>query len=360
MKKIISLSMVLILVVGLLSGCNTENKENSAGKEYTKYSNTFFETFDTVVQVIGYTETEEEFNAYFEQIKSRFEYLHKLYDIYHDYEGMNNIKTINDHAGIKPVKVEKEIIDLITFAKEWYNRTNGKTNIAMGPVLKIWHDYRSEGELDPENAKLPPMDKLLEAKNYTDINKVIIDTKKSTVYLEDENMSLDVGAVAKGFATELVAKEIMKEGFKSGIISAGGNIRVLDKPMDETRENWGVGIQDPDKSVLPFEDRNLTAVYLNNASVVTSGDYQRFYIVDGKPYHHLIDPETLMPGEHYRAVTVVVEDSGIADALSTAIFLTPFEESKKLAESIEGLEVLWVMKDGTVEVTDGMKKMMKK
>ncbi|ABW18436.1 ApbE family lipoprotein [Alkaliphilus oremlandii OhILAs] len=354
MKKVISIIMIFVLTLGILSGCNQKVE-----KEYSKYTDTFFDTFDTLVQVVGYTETEEEFKAYFEQIKSRFEQLHKLYDIYNNYEGLNNVKTINDNAGIKPVEVQKEIIDLIVFAKEWYSKTNGKTNIAMGSVLKIWHDYRQEGESEPEHAKLPPMEQLLEAAQYTNIDDVIVDTKKNTVYLADKKMALDVGAVAKGYATEVVAKEMMKKGFTSGIISAGGNVRVLEKPLDGVRERWGIGIQNPDQSILPNESSILETIFINNASVVTSGDYQRYYMVDGKTIHHLIDPETLMPGEYYRAVTVVTVNSGAADALSTAVFLTPYAESKALVEGIEGVEALWIMKDGSIEATDGMKAIMK-
>lgn len=354
MKKIISISIIAILITSLLAGC-------SLGKDkvYEKYSDSFFGTFDTLVQVVGYTETEEEFNAYVEKINSRLAHLHKLYDIYNSYEGINNIKTINDNAGIKPVEVDKEIIDLIIFAKDWYKRTNGQTNIAMGSVLRIWHDYRDEGESNPENAKLPPMDDLLEANQYTDIDNVIVDRDKGTVYLADEKMRLDVGAIAKGYAVELVAKEIMEEGLTSGIISAGGNVRVLDKPLDDVREKWGIGVQNPDSFILPNEDSILETLFINNSSVVTSGDYQRYYIVDGKRIHHLIDPKTLMPGDYFRAVTLVAEDSGVADFLSTAVFLMPYEEGKKLVNSIDGVEALWIMHDGAIEVTDGMKEIMK-
>lgn len=328
-------------------------------KEYTKYNDSFFDTFDTMVQVIAYTETEEEFDFYFRKIENRFKELHKLYDIYNNYEGINNIKTINDNAGLKPVKVDKQIIDLIIFSKEWYSKTHETTNIALGPVFKIWHEYREESEFNPENAKLPPMEELLEAVKYSDINKVLVDEEESTVYLEDEKMSLDVGAVAKGYATELVAKELMDEGFVSGIINAGGSsVRILGKPLDGVREKWGIGIQDPNKFIFD-DERNLDIVYANNTSVVNSGDYQRYYIVDGKVMHHIIDPKTLMPGDYYRAVTLITEDSGIADFLSTSIFLMPYDESRKFVDSLEEVDAIWVMHDGKVKATDGAKNMMK-
>lgn len=354
MKRIISTLMTALFLTLSFSGCQGTSKN-----QYAKYSNSFFDTFDTLTTVVAYTKSEEEFNSYMEKIHTRFEKLHKLYDIYNDYEGVNNVKTINDNAGIKPVKVDKDIIDLIVFSKDWYNRTGGRTNIAMGSVLKIWHDYREEGRDEPENAKLPPMEDLKEALKYTDINKVIVDIENSTVYLSDKKMSLDIGAVAKGFATEIVAKEIMAEGLTSGIISSGGNVRALGKPLDGIRERWGVGIQNPDKSIISDEEKNLETIFLNNASVVSSGDYQRYYIVDDKIIHHLIDPKTLMPGEYYRAVTVVTEDSGVADFLSTTVYLMPYEESRALVESIEGVEALWVMHDGKVEATEGMKNIMK-
>jgi thiamine biosynthesis lipoprotein len=353
MKKITSVLLVIVIVMLAFGGCQKQIKT-----EYTKYSDTFYDAFDTIIVVVGYTKTEQEFKSYFEKIQSRFLELHKLYDIYNDYDGINNIKTINDNAGIKPVKVDKEILDLIVFSKEWHTHTGGIKNIALGPVLRIWHDYREEGKMDPENAKLPPMDKLKEAAKYTDINKVIVDSEKSTVFLEAKGMSLDVGAIAKGYATELVAREIMKTGFNSGIINAGGNIRVLGKPLDGVRERWGIGLQDPNKPILA-EDDTIDTVFVNNASVVSSGDYQRYYTVNGKVYHHLIDPKTLMPGEYYRAVTIITERSDMADALSAAVFLMPYEQSRKFVESLEAVEVVWFMPDGTIEATEGAKKILK-
>jgi len=353
MRRITACCLAALLLF-LLSGCQIGGKSG-----YTKYSDSFFDSFDTITQVVCYAKSEEEFNRYFEKIKDRFRELHMLFDKYNDYEGVNNIKTINDNAGKAPVVVDREIIDLLLFSREWYERTGGPANIAMGSVLEIWHRYREDGLFDPENAEIPPMEILLDAAEHTDINDVIIDETNSTVYLADKDMSLDVGAVAKGFATEIVAREIMEEGFESGIISPGGNIRVIGKPLDGVRERWGIGIQNPDKPVVVDEENLLDTVFINDMSVVSSGDYQRYYTVDGKRMHHLIDPKTLMPGEYFRAVTVVTEDSGVADYLSTAIFLVPLDEGRRLIESIDGAEAVWVLQDGSIETTDGMKKIMK-
>lgn len=346
--------IIVLLVMFLIPGCT-----QTAESEYTRYSNSFFDTFDTLVVVTAYTKSEAEFTEYFEMIERRFQKLHKLYDIYNNYEGINNLKTINDQAGREAVAVDREIIDLILFAKEWHERTQGRVNIALGPVLRIWHEYRTEGLDDPQNAALPPLDLLQKAQEQTDLEQVVVDPEKRTVYLTDPGMSLDVGAIAKGYAVEMAVREAAAAGLESGVISAGGNVRVIGRPLDGVRERWAIGIHDPDASLFDESDNLLDTIFLTDGSVVSSGDYQRYYSVDGKRYHHLIDPETLMPAAHYRAVTVVTEDSAVADYLSTELFLLPYAESRALADSLDGVEAIWVMPDGAVKITGGLEGMLK-
>jgi len=353
MKKIFFITL-LVVVVLTISGCNI-----LGGTGYKSYSDSFFDTFNTLVQFSAYTESEDEFRLYFDHVQSRMQELHRFYDIYNSYEGINNVKTINDQAGIAPVKVEQEIIDLILFAKEWSDKSSGSTNIAFGPVLKIWHRYREDGLSDPASATLPAMEELREAARYTDLDQVLVDPDESTVFLPDRRMSLDVGAVAKGYAVELVANELRVMGLESAIISAGGNVSLIGRPLDGKRDLWGVGIQNPDQSIVGSSDNLLDVLYLSDAAVVSSGDYQRFYVVQDQVIHHIIDPVTLMPATYYRVVTVVAKDSGVADFLSTELFLQPLERSLKLAESLDGVEALWVMPDGSQVATEGMKKMLR-
>lgn len=347
MKKI-SLVIIIALVVGILPGC-------TGGVAYNRYSGTFFDVFDTVIQVLGYTKTQDEFDDYMSQIRERMTDLHQLYDKYNNYEGVNNIKTINDNAGVEAVVVRQEIIDLIKFSKEMHDKTSGKTNIAIGSVISIWSEYRDEAEFNPANAAVPPMEVLLDAKEHTDIEKIIVDEENMTVYLEDPEMSIDVGAVAKGYATELVVQEMIEKGFDSWIINAGGNIRSIGEPKDPSRSKWGIGIQNPDMNVFGDGSNILDTIFMNDISVVSSGDYQRYYVVDGVRIHHIIDPDTLMPASHYRSVNVIIEDSGLADFYSTEVFLLPYEESRELVESVEGLEAIWVFADGRIEMTEGFK-----
>ena len=151
-----------------------------------------------------------------------------------------------------------------------------------------------------------------------------------------------MGAIAKGWATLRVAEKA-----PSGLlISVGGNVCATG-PKRQDGTAWVIGIQDPDQA-----DKNLHTLYLTKGSVVTSGDYQRTYWVEGKAYHHIIDPQTLMPATKWRSVSIVCPDSGLADALSTGLFLMDYEQGKALAQMC-GAEVLWVSFDGTEYMTPG-------
>ena len=329
-----------------------------------KFSTVFFNSFDTVISVISYQESKEDFIEMADYIEKRFIELNNLFDIYNDYPGINNVKTINDNAGVAPVEVSQEIIDLLTFSKEWHDKSGGKLNVAMGSVLKLWHDVRDSYDMrlessTPEesikNIKLPDEELLREAAKHTDINAVIIDDENNTVFITDENVRLDVGAVAKGYATEIVCDEL-NEKYDNYAISAGGNVKTHGHPQDG-RERWGVGIDNPavDENFNRIGGNLDTAFFNTDMSLVCSGGYQRYMVIDGKRYHHIIDPVTLFPEEVYQGVSIICEDSGMADALSTSVFLMSPEDAMEFIEGIDGAECILVEIDGTVHMTEGAK-----
>ncbi|MDF2941351.1 MAG: ApbE family lipoprotein [Herbinix sp.] len=349
LKRKIFATLVVITLLFNLTGC-------AKAKELGRHQAQFLELFDTATTIIGYSETKEDFAEFAQMIYDNLKEYHELYDKYHDYEGINNIKTINDNAGIAPVKVDQRIIDLLLFSQEAYELSKGRVNVAFGSVLEVWHDYREEGMEDPSIAKLPPMELLKEKSKHTDISKMIINEADSTVYLEDPDMSLDVGAIAKGYATERVAQIAIEKGYTNGLLSVGGNVRAIGSRA-EKEKSWNVGIQNPD---LESEDQYLTILNLEDLSLVSSGDYERYYTVDGKEYHHIIDPNTLMPAQYFTAVSIVTEDSGLADALSTSIFNMPYEEGLALIEDLPGTEALWVFKNGDLKYSSGFEALIKK
>lgn len=316
-------------------------------KQQTRYTATFLDVFDTKTDIVGYGTSKEAFTAQAEQIKEKLIYYHRLYDIYNEYDGINNLKTINDQAGKAPVKAAPEIINLLKFSKEMYEKTDGQTNIAMGSVLSIWHDYRDRGSADPDNATLPPMEALRAAAEHTDINDIIIDETQGTVYLADPKMSIDVGSVGKGYAVQRCAEYAKEIGIENMLLSVGGNICAIGEKTDGSK--WRLGIQNPD---LDSEEIYTEKVDLKDECVVTSGDYQRYYTVDGVRYCHIIDPDTLMPADYFASVSIVTADSGMADALSTSVYNMPFEEGLAFVNSLEGVEAMWVLHDGSVRYSD--------
>lgn len=332
-RRILCLLLALCL---LLSGC--------AGGKGEQHSVTWLDLFDTVTTLLHYGGSRDEFDRAARIIRAELEYYHQLFDIYNDYPGVNNLKTVNDRAGIAPVQVDRAIIDLLLDCKYYYELTGGRVDVTMGCVLRLWHRARTEGLADPEKARLPDRAALEAAAAHRGFEKVIIDEKNSTVYLADREMCLDVGAIAKGWSAQRVA-ENAPEGF---LISVGGNVCATG-PKWEDGTPWTVAIQHPDQQAY------LHTVHVSGGCVVTSGDYQRTYTVDGRQYHHIIDPDTLMPSTLWQSVTVVCADSALADALSTALFLLPLEDGRTLLEKC-GAEALWVDVRGEKYDSDGFEK----
>ena len=335
--------LAAVLSLSLLVGCKPK-------KELTRYTTIFYDVFDTVTQVIAYCESEEEFNTQMQALHQDLIVYNQLYDIYNDYDGVVNVKTINENAGKAPVQVDDRILSMLELARQMYDLTGGKINIAMGSVLGIWHDYREAAEQNASEADntLPTQEELEAAAQHCDINDLVIDEEAKTVYLSDPEMSLDVGSVGKGYAVEQAAQAAEARGLTSALISVGGNLRAIGTKPDGSQ--WVGGVENPWNSseVYTTGSSTVAAVKMSGLSLVTSGDYQRYYVVDGVRYHHLIDPATLWPAAYFDGVSVLAPDSGVADCLTTGLFCLPLEEGRQLVESLDGVEALWCTTDGEV------------
>ena len=322
-KRFVSALLTGALCLGVLTACGSAQKPASSGvsADAQRYSTIFYDAFDTVTQVIAYCDSEEEFTRQMDALHTDLLEYHRLYDIYNDYDGVVNVKTINDNAGVAPVQVDDKILGMLELARQMYDTTNGKLNIAMGSVLRIWHDYREAAEANTNEAdnKLPEQEALDAAARHCDISNLVIDENAKTVYLSDPDMSLDVGSVGKGYAVEMVAQAAEARGLKSALISVGGNLRAN----------------------------------MSDMALVTSGNYQRYYVVDGVRYHHLIDPDTLWPARYFDSVSVLSPDSGAADCLTTGLFCMSLEDGQKLIEALDGGEALWCTPDGEVIQSSG-------
>ena len=348
-KRVLSCALVVAVIFSTVFFA-------SCDKQMIKYSAHSLEFFDTATTITGFEYTKEEFDAVSERILSELEEHHKLFTIYDGYDTIENLADINalEDGAHREVVVDKKIIDMLLYSKEMYKLTNGKVNIAMGGLLSIWHDYRTEGLNEPWNAKLPPKEKLEQASGSINIDNLIIDAEKNTVFISDPKMKLDVGAVAKGYAVEMIAQGLERDGITGYVINVGGNVRTVGTKGDG--EKWVVGIENPDSH---SDEQYIAYLQLSGEALVTSGTYQRYYTVGDKNYHHIIDPDTLYPAEGYSSISVVCKSSADGDALSTALFCMDFEDGLNLVESLDGIEVLWVFEDGTQKQSSGFSKYIK-
>ena len=343
-----TLALWLLLPI-LLCSCGRTQDGTSAYEggwqkepELEMFKSHSFDYFDTVTSLTGYAKSQEQFDAVSRDVMRMLGEYHRLYTIYYTYDGIENLCTLNNKKADEDrvIHADKRIIDMLLFAKEAYTLTGGRVNVAMGSVLSIWHDYREEGMNEPWNASIPPMELLREAAEHTDINSLVIDAEAGTVRITDPEMRLDVGAIAKGYAVEMTARELEAHGITGYVLNVGGNVRTVGtKPQGEL---WTVGIEDPRDNGQDF----LDYLSIESRALVTSGSYQRFYTVGDINYHHIIDTETLMPARGFISVSVVTADSGLADALSTALFCMSIEDGQALVDSLSDVEAAWLLESG--------------
>lgn len=334
--KAVIAGILLFLLLFALPGCGR------GGDEWEVYSQSFFEGFDTVSTLRAYAKDPADFTRCAGLFRDQLWRYHQLFDIYNDYDGMNNLKTVNDRAG-EAVEVDSEILDLLELSIGLYDLTGGMTNIAMGSVLSIWHGCRENAAIHPESAALPDPAALARAAAHTDIRSVEIDRAASTVRLTDPELRLDVGAIAKGYAAGKIADSLREAGLIYGIVNLGGNTVTIGGRPDG--QPWRVGIQNPDPD---GESAYLCRLSIADLALVTSGSYERYFEIGGVRYHHIIHPETLFPKDTYLSVSVLAADSGVADALSTALFNMEPDAGLALIDGLNGIEACWVLSDGTI------------
>lgn len=341
-------NFLFILLILSLSACKSEP---------IRFSNVLIDVGfnDAPVTFVAYTENEAEFNQFQEILRDEILVLGQLFDKYNNYEGLNNLKTINDNAGIQPVEVDQALIDLIQFAKEYYTITQNTFDISMGSVLEVWHNYRDEGKLlnssDPaQYGRVPTLEELQIAKECVSWDFIEVNDENNTVYINNPCASLDVGGIAKGFAADIVVEKLIEAGLETAIINIGDSsiITIGTKPNGD---EWGVGIAQPKKNVLIADSSVDTLYFEGSIHISTSGDNQNYYIAEGDiTYHHLIDPSTLYPVvTSLHSVTIATSlSAAAAEALSKAMFILPYDEALNLLNKLKAenpndvIDAVWV------------------
>ena len=341
MKKTIlrcAAAAVLLMLLLFLCSCDKIKVVSSL----TVRNAEFFNYFDTASKISSYAlDSEETFNANIKEVEGLLEHWNRLLDIYNEYDGMNNLCTVNRLAG-QAVEVDPDLIEFVKYAKDMCALTNGEMDISLGAVLRLWHDARVA-----EKPYVPSDEDLAEAARHVGFDLVEIDENANTLRLTDELASLDPGALGKGYAAEKAAKLLEDRSVTSYSMNFGGNIRLLGNRGDGSP--WVIGIRDP---LNP--DEVAITLNLTDCSCVTSGVYERFFTVGGVRYGHIIDKDTLKPAEYFTSVSVICKDSALADALTTALFCMSFEDGLELVSSLQGVDAIWIWLDSSVRYTMGL------
>ncbi|MFC0278149.1 FAD:protein FMN transferase [Enterococcus devriesei] len=258
----------------------------------------------------------------------------------------SEIDAINAAAGEKPVKVTDDMYYLLKEAYKYSKDSQGGFDMAIGPITSMWRI----GFPDARKPAQSEIDQALKLVNYHDVE---FNDEDKTVYLKEKGMKLDLGAIAKGYITDEVIKVLKKNDVTTAIVDLGGNVYVLGhSPRNDQKEDWTVGIQDPNQA------RNvvLGSVPESNKSLVTSGIYERYLEVDGKTYHHLFNPKTGYPFDNDIAgVTIISKKSIDGDGLSTAVFSMGVKKGIAYVDTLKDTEAIFVTRDDKIYVTAGIK-----
>lgn len=254
------------------------------------------------------------------EVDSIYNQYHNLTDRYNHYDGIINVYDIYHNNLIdNELEIDSKLYDMLKYAKEWEEKYP-KFSIEIGDTIDVWKKYRDSG------VGIPTSEELENTRNYSKL--ILLGGNK----ISNNHPNLDLGAISKGYTTEIVGKYLESIGITDYLINAGGNVKVGNSYK---KESYRIGIQSPIK-----DEELMTVINGNNISVVTSGGYERNYEYNGTIYHHIIDPDTLFPTNNMKSVTVITKDSALGDILSTTLFLTSIEEGKEIIKDYD-CEVIW-------------------
>lgn len=273
----------------------------------------------------------------------------KLFNLIDYYEYMisksivgTELNQVNENAGIAPVKVNEELLEIVRLGIEFAGYSDGLFDISIGPLVDLWG-------IGTDFANVPNDADIKEKMALIDYKTIVIDENEKTIFLPQKGMSLDLGAIAKGYIADRVKDLILEEGYESAIINLGGNVLTVGtKPNSDT---WSIGVRDPESDA----GSTMGILKLEDNSIVSSGIYERFFIEGDKRYHHLINPKVGYPEQNdMMSVSIISELSVDGDALSTTVFLLGLEAGFELVEELENIEAVFVMADRSVYITSGL------
>ncbi|MDH4227895.1 MAG: FAD:protein FMN transferase [Deltaproteobacteria bacterium] len=298
-----------------------------------------FTVMGTELKVKIYSSTAAEEAAALNGFDAVLKEFQRIEDMMSEWKEGSAISEINRNAGIQPVRTPPELFTVIRASIEVSKITGGAFDVSWAAMRGLWN-------FTPGSEKVPDkkgIEKRLPLVNYKNI---IIDEKNMTVFLKKKGMAIGLGAIAKGYAVDMAMMELKKLGMNNALITAGGDMRVQGK---EGSEKWRIAVKHPrDKTKL------LLSLPLENISISTSGDYERYFIKDNVLYHHIMSPKTGYPARGARSVTIIGPDTMTTDALATAVFVMGAKEGMALVEKLPGIEAIIIDTEGSMTKSSGI------
>jgi thiamine biosynthesis lipoprotein len=255
----------------------------------------------------------------------------------------SEISKLNSKAGVSAEKLSADTYSVLEKAVKYSELTKGAFDPTIEPIVKLWG-------IGTDAERVPSEDEINEKLKLIDYKDIILDSKNSTAKLKRTSQAVDLGAIAKGYTADEIKGILLENKISSAIINLGGNIYAMGKKVDGT--DWNIGIQNP----LNSRGEYLGTISVSDKSIVTSGNYERFFMVGEKRYHHIFDPKSGYPSENGIISTTIISDTSIdGDVLSTSTYILGVEKAKQLIESIDGVEAIFVTDDKKIYVTSGVK-----
>ncbi|MEA5459291.1 FAD:protein FMN transferase [Arcicella sp. LKC2W] len=259
-----------------------------------------------------------------ERIDSAIAEISRIEQLLTTFKPDSQTNKINENAGIAPVKVDNEVFELIQRSLRISALTQGAFDITYGSIDKsLWN-------FDAKMIALPEREIALKMVELIDYQKVILNKDDSSVFLQEKGMRIGFGGIGKGYAAEMAKRLMIQEGVKSGIVNASGDLTTWGLQPDG--KQWTIGIADPNHKNRPFSYLNIS-----NMAVATSGDYEKFVMIDGKRYSHTINPQTGLPVTGIKSVTIIAPNAEIADALATPVTVMGIKVGLDLINQIKGI-----------------------
>jgi Membrane-associated lipoprotein involved in thiamine biosynthesis len=277
-------------------------------------------------------------------ITEAIERLNNIDDKMSAFKEYSDISKINSKSGFALEAINKDTFFVVKKAVEYSKILEGAFDPTIRPLVKLWNIGTNE-------ERIPEKDKIEDTLKLVNYNDVILDESNQTIMLKNKEQALDVGGIAKGFAADEVRDIFYKNNIKSALIDLGGNIFALGSKKDGTP--WRIGIQNPFKPRGEF----VGILSVKNKSVVTSGNYERYFMKDGQRFHHILDPKTGYPSKSKIISATIISDNSIdGDGLSTGVYILGVDKSLKIIESIEGIDAIFITEDKKIYTTSGIDK----